>query len=75
MDSAYEKKWLNEGNFFRENNPAKISLSLASTSSSAVLIDGPIHVQQAPVQIRHHFVFSLFSALCLCPATGRELVC
>jgi len=40
------------------------------TSSAAVLIDEPIHVQQAPVRIRHYFVFSLFSALCLCPLTG-----
>ena len=41
-------------------------------SSSSVLVDGPIHVQQAPVRIRHYFVFSLFSALCLCPATGKK---
>ncbi|CAF0974352.1 unnamed protein product [Adineta steineri] len=32
--------------------------------------DGLIHVQQAPPNIRHYFVFSLFSAICLCPATG-----
>jgi hypothetical protein len=41
-------------------------------SSSAVLIDGPVDVKQPPVQIRHYFVFSLFSAICLCPATGRN---
>jgi len=42
-----------------------------TSSSAANLIDGPIHVQRAPVQIRHYFAFSLFSAICLCPATGR----
>ncbi|CAF0725176.1 unnamed protein product [Rotaria sp. Silwood1] len=39
-------------------------------SSSAVFIDGSINIQQPPVRIRHYFVFSLFSAICLCPATG-----
>jgi len=40
------------------------------SSSSAVLIDGPMHVQNVAVRVRHYFLFSLFSAICLCPATG-----
>lgn len=38
------------------------------------MIDGPIHVEQAPVRIRHYFAFSLFSTLCLCPATGYSAI-
>ncbi|CAF2077160.1 unnamed protein product [Rotaria magnacalcarata] len=37
---------------------------------SPVFIDEPIHVKPAPVRIRHFFVFSLISSICLCPATG-----
>jgi len=37
---------------------------------SPVLIDDPIHIKQTSVRIRHHFVFSLFSVICLCPFTG-----
>jgi hypothetical protein len=48
-----------------------IVISIAP-SSSAIAIDGPIHVEQAPIRVRHYFVFSLFSALCLCPATGNK---
>ncbi|CAF1021664.1 unnamed protein product [Adineta steineri] len=39
-------------------------------SSSAILIDGPNYLKQNPGRIRHHFLFSLFSVICLCPATG-----
>ncbi|CAF1400776.1 unnamed protein product [Adineta steineri] len=39
-------------------------------SSSDAGNDGLVHAQQAPANIRHYFVFSLFSAICLCPATG-----
>jgi len=48
----------------------KMPVTEPPSTSSAILIDGPIHIHQAPVRIRHYFVFSLFSALCLCPATG-----
>ncbi|CAF2312569.1 unnamed protein product [Rotaria sp. Silwood2] len=44
--------------------------TIETPSSSAVLVDGPVDVQQPAVRIRHYFVFSLFSAICLCPATG-----
>jgi len=54
MDIAYEKMPTME----------------SPSSSSVILIDGPIQVQSAPVNIRHYFVFSLFSFICLCPATG-----
>ncbi|UJR23085.1 hypothetical protein I4U23_026108 [Adineta vaga] len=55
MDFSSEKKWPNE-----------------IPSPSAILLNGSssIHIQRNPARIRHHFVFSLFSALCLCPATG-----
>jgi len=43
---------------------------MKTPSPSVILIDAPIHVQEAPIRVRHYFVFSLFSALCLCPATG-----
>jgi len=36
------------------------------------LLDESVHAKQAPVRIRHYFVFSLFSAICLCPITGRK---
>ncbi|CAF0841623.1 unnamed protein product [Rotaria sordida] len=38
--------------------------------SSAILIDEPIRMQPAHVRIPHHFLFSLISTICLCPATG-----
>ncbi|CAF1215248.1 unnamed protein product [Rotaria sordida] len=44
--------------------------TIDAPSSSPILIDGPIDVQQAPARVRHYFMFSLFSAICLCPATG-----
>ncbi|CAF2059809.1 unnamed protein product [Rotaria magnacalcarata] len=43
---------------------------IENSSSSGVYLDEPIRVQEAPARIRHYFVFSLFSAICLCPATG-----
>ncbi|CAF3963416.1 unnamed protein product [Rotaria sp. Silwood2] len=46
--------------------------TIETPSSSAVLVDGPVDVQQPAVRIRHYFVFSLFSAICLCPATGNK---
>ncbi|CAF0910019.1 unnamed protein product [Adineta ricciae] len=39
-------------------------------SSTDSTNDGIIRTQVAAPRVRHYFVFSLFSALCLCPATG-----
>ncbi|CAF3365711.1 unnamed protein product [Rotaria socialis] len=44
--------------------------NIENSSSSGVYLDEPIRVQETPARIRHYFVFSLFSAICLCPATG-----
>ncbi|CAF1233468.1 unnamed protein product [Adineta ricciae] len=54
MDYSFKTKWLNE-----------------TPSSSAILLDhSSVQVQRQPAKIRHYFVLSLFSAICLCPATG-----
>ena len=45
-------------------------MSSAENPSSGVYLDEPVRIQEAPVRVRHFFVFSLFSAICLCPATG-----
>ncbi|CAF2215433.1 unnamed protein product, partial [Rotaria magnacalcarata] len=37
---------------------------------SSEFIHESLHFQKQSVRIRHYFVFSLFSAICLCPATG-----
>ena len=71
MGVPYEKVIEDDGKN-REINSDKPSCFCFSIvpSTSTVMIDGPIRVEQAPVRIRHYFAFSLFSALCLCPATG-----
>ncbi|CAF1581927.1 unnamed protein product [Adineta ricciae] len=54
MDYSFKTKWLNE-----------------TPSSSAILLDrSSVQIQRQPAKIRHYFVLSLFSALCLCPVTG-----
>jgi hypothetical protein len=76
MDIPYEKMPAFESKYNKskekKNKIIYIFFIKLAPSTSSVLVDGPIHVQQAPVRIRHYFVFSLFSALCLCPATGKK---
>lgn len=45
-----------------------------ASGTSAILMNEPIHLEPAPVRIRHFFIFSLFSSICLCPATGKTYI-
>jgi len=73
MNIPYEKMPTNESKYKQRKEIQDVLFSIQLVSSSSdILIDGPIHNQQAPTRIRHYFVFSLISALCLCPATGKK---
>ena len=61
-------------NFSWENEEKNKTFSLffsSEPSSTDSTNDGIIRTQVAAPRVRHYFVFSLFSALCLCPATGK----
>ncbi|UJR25823.1 hypothetical protein I4U23_007173 [Adineta vaga] len=50
--------------------PYEKMAAFENSSVSDIPSDGAMRAQIAPPRVRHYFVFSLFSALCLCPATG-----
>ncbi len=77
MDIPYEKMYSGES-MYKINKEKKNKIVyhwiLIAPSSSMLALDAPVHIQPAPVRIRHYFVFSLFSAICLCPATGNQII-
>lgn len=69
MTIPYEKMPCDESKYANEN--WMWYSFVVAPASSVILVDEPIQVHEVPVRIRHYFVFSLFSAICLCPATGE----